>query len=157
VVAVSFVSTAAGSATDITTYMTGELFSLLADQSILAASILPGGGNEKENGNAFQQGVTTAQGRSLSQNLFLVRTNQLFNRFSKQANFHFLSGLLIGAELEVLSKKQVDSIILSGEKKLLRNYLTAFETLGIQAAVRTVDAAAATIRGQLAVYRRFYE
>ena len=150
------VTTEGGAVTDIITYMTGELFSLLAEQSILAASILSAGGDEQENKEAFAQGIKSGQGSSLSHSIFLVRTNQLLDRFSKEANYHFLSGLLIGSELEALSKTAVDSITLVGEARLLAHYLQAFAVLGIAAAVTIADAATATIRGQLTVYRRLY-
>jgi 2-keto-3-deoxy-galactonokinase len=64
--------------------------------------------------------------------------------------------LLIGSELEALSKKAVDSITLVGEARLLAHYLEAFAVLSIDAAVSIADAATATIHGQLAVYRRLY-
>jgi 2-dehydro-3-deoxygalactonokinase len=150
------VTTLNDAATDISTYMTGELFSLLAEKSILAASILPSGGDEQENNGAFAQGIKAGKGGSLSHSLFLVRTNQLLHRFSKEANYHFLNGLLIGSELEALSKKAVDSITLVGEARLLAHYLEAFAVLSIDAAVSIADAATATIHGQLAVYRRLY-
>lgn len=151
------VSTANGRAVSITTYMTGELFSLLAEQSILSGSVQPGSNADEEAASAFRQGVVAGQGQCLLHTLFLVRTNQLFNRFSKQANYHYLSGLLIGAELTALQAKPLAAITLAGEKKLLDNYLAAFEILGIGAAIKIVDAATATVRGQLAVYRRLYQ
>ncbi len=150
------VTTAGGRATDITTYMTGELFNLLSEQSILSASVQSGGEVDEETKSAFRKGVAAGQGQCLSHSLFLVRTNQLFQQFSKQANYYYLSGLLIGSELEALLAKPVDTITLSGEKKLLDNYLAAFDILGIHAAVKIMDAATATIRGQLAIYRRIY-
>ena len=150
------VATKGGRATDIATYMTGELFSLLSEQSILSASVQAGGSTDEEAAAAFRKGVAAGQKQSLSHELFQVRTNQLFNRFSKQANFYYLSGLLIGAELGALSAKAVETLTLVGEKKLLNNYLTAFDVLGIRAPVKILDAATATIRGQLAIYRRLY-
>lgn len=150
------IATSGGSATAITTYMTGELFNLLSEQSILSASVQAGGSTDEEAAAAFRKGVAAGQKQSLSHELFRVRTNQLFSRFSKQANFYYLSGLLIGAELEASSVKAAETLTLVGEKKLLDNYLAAFDALGIHAPVKIVDAATATIRGQLAIYRRLY-
>ncbi len=148
------VSTMGDTATNITTYMTGELFSMLSAHSILSASIVSSGGDEQENRQAFAQGVQTAQGQCLSHSLFLVRANQLLNRYSKTANCHYLSGLLIGAELEQVAGTAVDNITLVGAPVLAANYLQAFTILGVDAGITVADAADATIRGQLAVYRR---
>lgn len=137
----------------ITTYMTGELFSLMADHSILASSVQPGS-DAVQAANAFQEGVTAAQGRPLSHALFLVRTNQLFKRFSLQDNYHYLSGLLIGAELGSLQAKPPALLTISGEEKILPSYIAALDVLGIRSVIKTIDAATASIRGQLAVYRR---
>ena len=137
--------------------MTGELFSLLGEHSILAGSVFPSGGfDEKENNTAFEQGVKNGSVQTLSHALFTVRTNHLLKRFSTEANYHYLSGVLIGTELGELLKVNMDTITLVGEDNLVANYLRAVKILGIKTNLKTTDAAAATTQGQLAIYRRLY-
>ncbi|HTE11644.1 MAG TPA: 2-dehydro-3-deoxygalactonokinase [Chitinophagaceae bacterium] len=150
--------TVSGEATDIKTYMTGELFSLLTTHSILADSVWPfGDADAEENSAAFAQGVKNGADHNLSHSLFAVRTNQLLKRLSKEANYYYLSGLLIGAELGELSKTAIDTITIVGEERLTANYSEALKILHCNAHVKKTDAATATIRGQLAIYRRIYQ
>ena len=152
------VVTVSGEATAIKTYMTGELFNLLTRHSILADSVWPfGDADVRENTAAFEQGVKNGAGHNLSHSLFAVRTNQLLNRLSKEANYYYLSGLLIGTGLGELSKIEIDTITLVGEERLMANYSQALKILHSNANVKKTDAATATIQGQLAVYRRLYK
>ncbi|MEP6748790.1 MAG: 2-dehydro-3-deoxygalactonokinase [Bacteroidota bacterium] len=152
------ITTIDGSATAIQTYMTGEFFELLARKSILSDSVTAGGSIEdKENKLAFEQGVQDSLRQNLLHHSFMVRTNQLFKRFSKTENYFYLSGLLIGAELSQVSTKDADAITIVGDNKIVVNYLLALEVLNIKTSVSTVDAAIATIRGQTAIYRNLYE
>ncbi len=97
-----------GHALDFTTYMTGEFFQLLSTKSILAGSVaspvaqtsLPP--SFKPLPPAFKKGVEDSRQSGLLHNAFLVRTNQLFGAWSKEENYYYLSGLLIGEELRYL-------------------------------------------------------
>jgi len=145
-----------GKATDLKTYMTGELFKLLADQSVLASSVDPSGGEPDENETAFEQGVKNGAGQPLLHSLFRVRTNQLLRRFSMTANYHYLSGLLIGSELADIKKMQLEKLVLVGEERLIANYLKVLKILAIGGGIKTIDAGLATIQGHLKVYQRLY-
>ena len=107
-----------GQAVAFKTYMTGEVFSLLANHSILAGSVAaatgsgsehadsspaPGGAIESPMPEAFYSGVAAARHSGLLHNAFLTRTNILFSKYSKEDNYQFLSGLLIGEELSELA------------------------------------------------------
>ncbi len=147
-----------GKATDLKTYMTGELFSLLTLNSILSDSVATGKGTiDTENEKAFEEGVRTGHSGNLSHALFIVRTNHLLKRFSKTANFHYLSGLLIGSELGDLAMIDTAAITIAGEAQLMNRYVKACRIIGVVAPIETVDAATATIRGQLVIYRRLYQ
>ena len=111
-----------GQATAFKTYMTGELFALLTKHSVLAASMTaPGATGSGATGSgetvsagesvavlpeAFFAGIAASRDTSLLHTAFLTRTNQLFDKYSKEDNYHFLSGLLIGEELRDLADTQ---------------------------------------------------
>ena len=98
-----------GQAVAFRTYMTGELFALLTKQSVLAASVTAPGETGSASASAaptpeaFFAGIAASQDTSLLHTAFLTRTNQLFHKYSKEDNYHFLSGLLIGEELRDLA------------------------------------------------------
>ena len=141
-----------GVATGFKTYMTGEVFALLGQHSILASSIAES--TQPVAADAFARGVQTGIKENILHALFTVRTNGLFNRLPKEANYHYLSGLLIGAELKALSGNNIASITLVGETALMNRYVHALDIAGIRCPVQMVDAAMATVKGQLVIYKR---
>ncbi|MEP7278412.1 MAG: 2-dehydro-3-deoxygalactonokinase [Bacteroidota bacterium] len=151
------ITVSGGKATDIATYMTGEFFELLTTKSILSGSISAGGViDQPENKQAFEQGVKDSLLTNLLHNSFRVRTNQLLKQLPAAANYFYLSGLLIGTELSQLAKEETQAIMMVGEKKLLLHYQLAWKTLGNTCPVTTLEAALATIQGQLVLYKRIY-
>ncbi|MDE3249359.1 MAG: 2-dehydro-3-deoxygalactonokinase [Bacteroidota bacterium] len=111
-----------GVAVDIKTYMSGEFFDLLANQSILSQSV-----SKSDDCNFqeyFEQGVHDSIGNNLLHTVFRVRTNQLFKRLSREQNFHYLSGLVIGAELAEIVRSKTAIHFVCGDR-LLKNYQTA--------------------------------
>ena len=145
-------------ATAVQTFMTGEFFELMTKKSILSDSVEAGGSIEdEENKMAFAEGVTESAKQNLLHSSFVVRTNQLLDKYSRVANYFYLSGLLIGTELHQLLQNEVSSITLVGDKKLQVNYLLALQLLNISIGVKTIDDATATIKGQLAIYNRIYK
>ena len=113
------------------TYMTGEIFDILSAHSILNSSIEKGDFDALALA-AFQKGVLTSVEKSSVLNaLFMVRTNALFEKFSKNENYYFLSGLLIGAECNYLTDKKLDQIYICSSGMLFSLYLEAAKTLGI--------------------------
>jgi 2-dehydro-3-deoxygalactonokinase len=114
------------------TFMTGEFFDLLSNESILSSSIEHGGQFKKQsNKSAFVAGVKGSVTINILHHSFLVRTNILFNKYSKQENFYFLSGLLIGNELKDIKKSKQKSIVLLGGAILNSYYKVALEVLSI--------------------------
>ncbi|OGX83837.1 2-dehydro-3-deoxygalactonokinase [Hymenobacter glacialis] len=144
----------AGQAVAFETYMTGELFSLLSKESILAASVEEGGRLEEANHRHwFEQGVRASQHANLLHNAFMVRTNDLFGKASKRENYFYLSGLVIGSECRDLLNNLPASIVLAGEAVLINHYCAALHALGIaeQCPIETKTAVEVTLRGQLEV------
>ncbi|ALW83708.1 hypothetical protein AUC43_00465 [Hymenobacter sedentarius] len=143
-----------GQAVALKTYMTGEFFSLLSKQAILAASVAEGGQLEEgANRQWFEKGVQDSQQDNLLHNAFLVRTNDLLMKASKPENFFYLSGLLIGSECHDLLGSLPASITLAGEPVLLAHYGAALRVLGIadKCPVTTKTAVEVTLHGQSAV------
>ncbi|WP_375416705.1 2-dehydro-3-deoxygalactonokinase [uncultured Hymenobacter sp.] len=146
-----------GQAVALKTYMTGELFGLLSNKSILAASVEEGGRLDGgANRHWFEEGVQASRRENLLHNAFLVRTNDLFGRATKAENYFYLSGLLIGSELQELLLRLPARIVLAGEPVLLAHYEAALRGLGIsdKCPVETKTAEEVTLNGQLAVLRR---
>ena len=133
----------------ITTYMTGELFALLSEKSVLAGSV-----EKNENivdGDSFYNGLHDAGNGSVLHNIFNVRTNALLKQTAKQQNFAYLSGLLIGEELLQLTQegKQI-GIVSSGS--LLEIYNTALLTLFPNRNIMQFNANTALVKAHAAIF-----
>lgn len=116
------------------TYLTGELYQILTEHSILSNSITKEGMNDWTTSKmkAFSQGVLDAKDSSMLVNLFKVRTNFLFKEMDKSDNSLYLSGLLIGEELmNVCEPSDQRPIILCGGENMNMLYKKAIEVLGI--------------------------
>jgi len=147
-----------GELIDIQTYMTGEVFSLLNTHSILKDSVSIGNVTQlsTEDADAFKLGVSKSISANILNDLFTVRTNQLFNKLNKEQNFFYLSGLLIGAELKHLGKKDNLPLILCSGNSLYKLYQMALAELDLKQSV-TVSADnidQATIAGQIIVFEK---
>lgn len=132
-----------GMVTGFSTFMTGEVFRLLSQESILADSIKR---NELIDAGNFQQGVKEGVTSNLLNSIFSVRTNQVFNRNSPLQNYHYLSGLLIGYELSGLQQHESNEVILVCGESLKEQYLMAMEIIGMPN-VQYVNADIALVRG----------
>jgi len=153
-----------GSITDIQTFLTGELFELLATQSLLRVSVdLKSQGpacdiREPTASTAFVEGVRASGERGLSGSLFKVRTRTVMDGVAPSVNRWFLSGLLIGSELEALTKQE-KPILLAGHGALGQAYRLALETMKIGKMFVTLPAKnpPAAVRGQMLLLNRIEE
>ncbi|GAA5220251.1 2-dehydro-3-deoxygalactonokinase [Membranihabitans marinus] len=110
-------------------YMTGELFDLLANQSILSNNVEYSPWSEKYK-KSFLKGVALGMEGGLSANIFSIRANEIFGNIDKKANFHQLSGLLIGDELSYLSKYPLN-INIASDEPLLTMYKNAITFMNL--------------------------
>lgn len=131
-----------GQALSFSTYMTGEFFHLLSTKSILAGSIAVPFSPEGLP-PSFKKGVEDSRHSGLLHNAFLVRTNQLLGAGSKEDNYYYLSGLLIGEELRYIPAIPL-TIVSTG--RLQEHYLAACHHLGLTD-IDIVDADQALIKG----------
>lgn len=117
---------------DFETYMTGEVFSVMSACSILSQSIdIPEGGHVKpDEPEAFRKGVGHSVRTHLLNGLFSARVNLINECLTKQQNYFYLSGLLIGAELGSLRTGR-RRLVLCGGGSLAPFYRTAFDVLGL--------------------------
>lgn len=118
------------------TFMTGEVFGLLRQHSILARLMAPDGTDEA----SFDEGVQRARaGGSLLHDLFGVRTRALFGELPGAFAASYLSGILIGHEIaDALPRGRVTLV---ASTTLSRLYARAFGTFGIECVVPDPDAA----------------
>lgn len=134
------------------TYMTGELFALLCQQSMLAGSVESGGQfKDPLMQQYFEQGVEDAANNSLLHQLFMVRTNQLLQGIDRHSNYYYLSGLLIGSEISALRGAGIPVILVCDELSVL--YECALRVAGIPLAA-TESADQALIRGHSLIYQK---
>jgi 2-dehydro-3-deoxygalactonokinase len=128
-----------GRVTHFQTFMTGEVYALLSQQSILAKTLDLNGAFDEA---AFVQGVDQSQtAGSVLNKLFAVRTLGLFERMSAAALPSYLSGLLIGEELRTQSiSVESAPVILIGSHALSLRYTLALQHLGIACESRGAEA-----------------
>jgi 2-dehydro-3-deoxygalactonokinase len=142
-----------GKAVVFNTYLTGELFNLLATKSILANSIESGGKfNDANNLRSFQNGVVDSLAINPLHAFFLVRTNMLFDKMTGQENYFYLSGLVIGTELKDLLNREFDKVVLVSNKAMRPYYETALQSLKISKELACKDIDEAILNGHAHIY-----
>ena len=130
-----WVVTQEGRIEDFVTFMSGELFSVLKEHSILGR-LMKGDEDHQE---SFDRGCSQALESpfGLLSQLFSARTMGLFQQVEEEGIHSFLSGLILGSELkEAFSRfssrkeKEFPSLKLIGEGKLVESYQRAFQLAG---------------------------
>lgn len=129
------------------TFMTGELYALLHEHSILGRLAVAGGSGE---GAAFERGVRLSLGDAagLPHALFSARTLALTGALAPEGVADYLSGLLLGAEIAAakawLQRHAVGdaSMTVVGDSALCERYRRALALAGLNAATGPADAAA---------------
>lgn len=113
------------------TFMTGEFYALLRQQSILART-LPHTETDID-WPAFDQGTDLAmRSSSLLQTAFSVRTLGLFGRMPQTSLPSFLSGLVIGEELRATAQPAAAQVVVVGSDALNLRYERALTRQGVK-------------------------
>jgi len=137
------------------TYMTGEFFELLSKKSILSESLVAGDDLFSANNlQSFEKGIRLGIDLNLLNSSFLARTNILFDKLTKQENYYFLSGILIGTELKELINPNVENVCVVGNASQLIYYEEAFKQLNKMSGIimpLQIDADKAIVKGQLKI------
>ncbi|MCM8741158.1 2-dehydro-3-deoxygalactonokinase [Pseudomonas koreensis] len=128
-----------GCITHFDTFMTGEVFAVLSEHSILGRTQQQGTAFD---GQAFDRGVQVALSADgelgVLSTLFSARTLGLTGELAPTAQADYLSGLMIGHELAALATVQrrrrnntnLPSIILIGNSQLCARYSRALDACG---------------------------
>ena len=120
---------AQGRVTGFRSFMTGEVYALLSQHSILART-LPADAPWHE--DTFTQAVLLAQRTpSVLSSIFATRTLALFNTLPAEQHPSFLSGLLIGEELRAMQPHSSGALLLVGSATLTHRYQCALQALGL--------------------------
>jgi 2-dehydro-3-deoxygalactonokinase len=144
--------------TDFHTYMTGEIFNIMTEHSILKDSVHSSSDSDLKNQEsikAFLKGVEISGTSALLHSLFTVRTGQLFGQFTKEQNSFYLSGLLIGSELRQLKDGNYDRLIICSGKHLYEHYKLAAEAISLKLNTTFIQPELidkATIAGQVQIF-----
>ena len=133
------------------TYMTGEVFSLLSEHSMLRHTVT----SENWDDDAFLSGVKTSieKPEDLLSNCFRLRAKHMLQGLAAARARSTLSGLIIGAELSGANAYwQQQTVALIGEPALSQLYAAALESLGVS--TRIHDPKQLTLQGLTKVYQR---
>lgn len=131
-----------------TSYMTGEIFALLAEHSVLRHSI--GDGWDQD---AFNQAMsdTISRPEAIAAKLFALRAETLLSDLSPDTARARLSGQLIGLELAATRQYWLgQNVAIIGTQTLAKTYQSALQTQGLQPTLH--DAEALTLKGLTAAY-----
>lgn len=134
----------AGEVVSFQTYMTGEMFALLSQHSVLRHGMAGSGWNDA----AFDAGVSDALStpERIAARLFSLRAEGLIADLSADAARSRLSGLLIGIELAAARPYWLGQrVVLIGSPTLSANYSRALGQQGLKA--EQLDATACTLAG----------
>lgn len=135
------------------TYITGELFAVLRDHSLLGKPARETVGkaiDAADRAAAFARGLAVARDGGpggVAARLFTTRTLYLTGELAPQATLDYLSGLLIGEEIRSALAARADdaatSIVLVGDESLCGRYREALTAFGRPQARVHGDGAAA--------------
>ena len=133
------------------TYMTGEMFALLSEHSVLRHSVH----GTNWDTTVFDDSVETALSKpeKLAARLFSIRADDLVNGTPAQVGRARLSGLLIGAELAAARPYWLGmNLAIIGSTDTTTPYARALQNQGALATV--ADAERMTLAGLTAAYRQ---
>ncbi|MBM3855215.1 MAG: 2-dehydro-3-deoxygalactonokinase [Verrucomicrobia bacterium] len=141
-----------GRIVEFSTFLTGELFGLLAQQSTLAAPPSPSFDRE-----AFVAGVQASQSGGLSAALFQTRARTVLGVLAAEHGRTFLSGALIGAEVLALRAAPACPVVLAAGDRFAREYALALAELLPEVpvvALPPAEVATAAVRGHARLLER---
>lgn len=144
----------AGEVVSFRTFMTGELFALICNTSVLRHSVNEDGWDTK----AFETAVSDAISRpsAVSGNLFSIRAESLLCDLDSAAARSRISGMLIGIELAAARPYWLgQDVVIVGESGIATAYSTALAQQGAMA--RSVTAEDMTINGLSAAHAKLIE
>lgn len=146
-----WVHVSAGEVVSFTSFMTGEIFALLAKSSVLHHSIAASGWSEADFEASVEEAL--AQPERVSARLFGLRAEAILHNLSPEASRARLSGLLIGSELAGSRPYWLGrEVVMIGASKLVGAYLQALRLCGLEA--RKLDDTEMTLAGLTAARKQ---
>jgi 2-dehydro-3-deoxygalactonokinase len=139
---------AGGAVADFRTRMTGEVFALLRQHSLLGAMMA----GDVADGPGFRAGLTDAAAGDLLGALFSVRAGVLCGQRRAEDGAAYASGLLIGSDVAAARLQAGETVHLLADEPLGTLYAAAIAAAG--ANVVRVDAQAAFVAGAAALFNR---
>lgn len=131
------------------TFMTGEMFAVLTENSVLRHSIAKAGWNEDAFADMLSQ--TLSRPEILASRLFSLRASQLVHETDTVTLRAQLSGLLIGAELAAAKPYWLgQNVALIGADAVSMPYVAGLTAQGVQ--IERADAKDMTLSGIKAAY-----
>ena len=149
-----WVHISAGEIVSFRTFMTGEIFALLASQSVLRHSVDTSDWDE----TVFMEAISNTLSRpsDLAAKLFSLRAEGLLYDLPAAKARSRLSALLIGAELSASKPYWLgQQVVILGEGAVAQAYKTALNSQGVT--VRCVDAERMTLAGLTAAFNDLKE
>jgi 2-dehydro-3-deoxygalactonokinase len=145
-----------GSITNFLTAFTGELYSLLSNNSILLTERKDISFNQQ----AFIDGVRAIGSlgdAQLLHALFATRSKQVLGEMTSAAAPSYLSGLIIGADVTGATKLfgEFDEVTIIGEPSLSKHYSLALDHFGISS--QSCDPSKIAIAGFDAIFEHLHE
>lgn len=140
-----------GKVTQFATFMTGEMFALLAKQSVLRFSVADSDWHEPTFIAAVEQAFANPQ--CISNLLFSVRAGDVLGQSQGAYGKARLSGLLIGLELAGAKHMQQQGVVhLVGGTDLAHTYQLAMHVIGIETQVHSGETL--VLAGLTAAYKQ---
>ena len=130
--------------------MTGEVFSLLSEKSMLRHTV----SSDEWDNTAFIDGVATStkEPQNLLSNCFRLRASDLLDGLSSTSARARLSGLIIGSEIAGAQSYWLgQTVALIGEPALSKLYSDALISLGINSHI--FDPKQLTLKGLTSAYQ----
>lgn len=144
-----WVHISAGEIVSFRTFMTGELFALLSQHSVLRHNVTGNGWDAEAFADAVSSGLSNPA--DLAARLFSIRAEGLLNDLHADQARARLSGLLIGGELAAARPYWLGQhVALIGDDKLCKAYGDALGAQGLP--VERTDADRMTLEGLKAAY-----
>jgi 2-dehydro-3-deoxygalactonokinase len=144
-----WVHISAGEIVSFRTFMTGEMFALLSQHSVLRHTAVGDGWDAAMFADAVSTGMSNPS--EIAARLFSIRAEGLLNDLHADQARARLSGLLIGAELAAARPYWLGQhVALIGDDKLCKAYADALGAQGLP--VERTDAERMTLEGLKAAY-----
>lgn len=145
----------AGQLSNFATAMTGELYALLKEHSILTCN-----GNGPLDTEAYREGLKWSKRSSLLHLLFSVRSRSLIGELKDEQKTAYLAGLLVGSEIQQMlnvfgTTTITTPITIIGSPALIESYGIALHYFGYKS--QSMSGEHASTRGLLHIYQTRFQ